>query len=100
MSRLGGDPNNTRYLKEARTSVCKLLKTGRTSTYAQQLDHALLASMRAAMIHSEDLRAVTFDRVKDTTKKDPELLKLMEALLTTHNRDNLPGTGMGGNRYV
>ena len=46
--------------------------------------------MRGALSHSEGVRAVTFDRVREATRKDPELMKLMDALLTTHHRKKLP----------
>ena len=44
----------------------------------------MVASMRAALSHSEGLRAVTFDRLRGTTRKDPEVMTLLDALLTTH----------------
>ena len=90
MSRQGGNPKDNSHQKEARTNICQNLEIGRISTYGQQIDDALVASMRAALIHSEGLRAVTFDRVKEATTKDPELMKLKAALLTTHYRDKLP----------
>ena len=46
--------------------------------------------MRASLSHSKGQNAVTFDRVKGVTKKDPELMRLMDALLTTHYREKLP----------
>ena len=46
--------------------------------------------MRGALSHAEGLRAVTFDRVRGATRKDPELMRLMVALLTTHYREKLP----------
>ena len=70
--------------------ICKYFEVGRISTYGQQIDDALVASMRAALSHSEGLRAVTFDRVRGATRKDPELMRLMDALLTTHYRKKLP----------
>ena len=71
-------------------SICKFLEVGRISTYGHQIDDALVASMRGALSHSEGLRAVTFDRVRGATRKDPELMRLMDALLTTHYRKKLP----------
>ena len=41
--------------------------------------------MQAALIHSEGLRAFTFDRVRESTKREPKLVKLRDALLTTHH---------------
>ena len=55
-----------------------------------QIDDALVASMRGAVSLSEGLRAVTFDRVSGATRKDPELMRLMNALLTTHYMEKLP----------
>ena len=55
-----------------------------------QIDDALVASMRGAVSLSEGLRAVTFDRVSGATRKDPELMRPMDALLTTHYREKLP----------
>ena len=75
--------------KECGTSTGQCIEVGRVSTYGQQLDDALVASMRGALSHSEDLRAVTFDRVRVATRKDPELMGLMDALLTTHYRKKL-----------
>ena len=63
---------------------------GRVSTYGQLIDDALVASMNVALSHSEGLRAVTFDRVRGATRKDPELMRLMDAMLTTHYRRKLP----------
>ena len=68
-------------------SICKFLEVVRISTYDQQIDDALVASMRGALSHLEGLRAVTFDRVRGATRKDPELMRLMDALLTTHYRE-------------
>ena len=63
----GGDPNDLSYQKEARTSTCQYLEIGRIFTYGQQIDDALVASIRAALLNSEGLRATTFDRVKGAT---------------------------------
>ena len=49
MSRQGGDPNDLSYQKEARTSTCQYFEMGRISSYGQQIDDALVASMRAAL---------------------------------------------------
>ena len=46
--------------------------------------------MRSALSDSEGLRAVTFDRVRGATRKDPELMRRLDALLTTHYREKLP----------
>ena len=80
MSRQGGDPNDLSYQKEARTSTYQYLEIGRISSYGQQIEDALVSSMRAALSHSEGLRAVTFDRVRGATKKDPELMRLYGCL--------------------
>ena len=62
---------------EERRSMCQYIEIGGISSYEQQSDDALVASMRAALSHSEGLRAVTFDRVRGATRKDPERMRLM-----------------------
>ena len=71
-------------------SACQCIEVLRISSYGQQVDDDRVASMRAALSHSEGLRALTFDRVRRATKKDPELTSLMNALLTTHYQEKVP----------
>ena len=78
------------YLQEDGSLAGQCIEVGRVSNYGQQIDDALVASMRGALSHSEGLRSVIFDRVRGATRKDPELMRLMDALLTTHYREKLP----------
>ena len=55
--------------------------------------------MAAALSHTEGLKAVTFNRVKEATDKDPELVQLREALLQTDYRFTLPEGLQKYNRY-
>ena len=57
---------------EDRMSDCQCIEVGRISSHGQQIGDALVASMRAALSHSQRLISVTFDRVRGATKKDPE----------------------------
>ena len=52
MSRQGHHKDHS-YQKEARINVCHALTGSQTSSFAQQLDSALIASMQAALVHLE-----------------------------------------------
>ena len=87
------------YLQEDGSLAGQCIEVWRVSNYGQQIDDALVASMRGAVSLSEGLRAVTFDRVSGATRKDPELMRLMDALLTTHYREKLPENQERFERY-
>ena len=71
-------------------SVCTALYGTQTPRFAQQLDSPLIASMKAALVHSEGGKAVTFGMERKGTNRDPKLIRLREALLTTNQRNMLP----------
>ena len=88
MSRHSGGHNDTSQEDGSLAGQC--IEVWRVSTYGQKIDDALVASMKVVLSHSEGLRAVTFDRVRGATRKDPELMRRLDALLTTHYREKLP----------
>ena len=76
MSRQGGNQSDLSYQNEA---SCQHLEMGRISSFGQQLDDALVASLRAALTSTEGLGAFTWVR---EGQKEP-----MDALLTTNYRE-------------
>jgi hypothetical protein len=97
MSRQGGSTTT----KEA--MMCLLLAmSSHTNTANGQrgnVDNSLVAAVAAALSHTEELRAVTFKRVKAATNKDPELTKLREAIMNTDHQLTLPEGLEQYNRY-
>ena len=56
--------------------------------------------MAPALSHTEGLKAVTFNRVKEATNKDQESVQLREALLHTDYRFTIPEGLEKYNRYT
>ena len=81
-----------------RQELMSCTQTTQTTSFAQPLD--LIASMQDNLLHSEEMKAVTFDKMKKSKNRDDELVQLREALLTTNHRNTLPDSQVLANRFT
>ena len=89
MSRQGQEAGTTATLKETRLRCTMALVTG----WVEPLGHmevGLQMATVAALGHDEDIRAVTFHRIRAEIPNDTELFRLVEAISNTPHDGEFP----------
>ena len=68
------------------------------SWQCQLRDDGIKTAVAAALEYNNDIRSVTFDRVKAAVRDDPEMVKLLDAIMKTPAEENFPPHLAGYNK--